>query len=187
MEVNPTRLEFFRELRNGIRQQLLDSALKGYADSGGVHLPLDTSLLNKVRDDQLGYATRFNTSGDTIADPVRLGMYARQSARLGYITGQMQAMKERGAKYWRRVIHPELSKTGSCPICIADSKLVHPMDFMFTDHPNGQCSVEALAYSIGGDEIEMPIPGRPTLGEIARQVAAILKRPFEEVIRRFRK
>ena len=71
--------------------------------------------------------------------------------------GIFQGMIERGATGWRRVLHPELSATGPCDICIADSKLIHPITVEFWDHVWGCCSAQAAYFYKEYGVVEIPI------------------------------
>lgn len=166
---------------------MLASALKGYDEAGGVHLPMSTGILSGGRDNQVGYANRFEESGARL-DPVRVGMYAREAAHIGFVIGQQQAMKERGAKSWRRVLHPELSKAGPCAQCTADAELTHSIDMPFFEfHPNGVCGMQSLLYSTGeGPGMELPLPYSDTPHDFQDYVKSVFER-IKSLVRRLRK
>jgi hypothetical protein len=91
----------------------------------------------------------------------RAMMYPEEGWRLAVVNGQREAMKERGAKRWRRILHPELSKDGPCAECTADAEITHDIEDDFVEfHPNGVCSQQFLEYTSGDNEmkIEMPVP-----------------------------
>jgi len=76
-------------------------------------------------------------------------------------------MRERGANAWRRVLHPELSKSGPCPLCIEDSLVVHPItDPFLVLHPNEVCSKQELFIQYFTQEqnptVEVPVPTVPS-------------------------
>lgn len=145
---------------------MLDSALKGYSEVGGAHLPMDTFILNKAAETQMFYANRFERSGDLL-QPSRVGMYPREAAHIGFMTGVQQGMRERGAKFWRRILHPELSKTGPCPQCTADAELVHPIDMPFFEpHPLGVCGLQGVMFETANGGVEIPVPGESPQGFI---------------------
>jgi len=173
-------------LRAGIKEQILNSALKGYTEAGGAHLPIDTDLLSQAAKKQLDFATRYNTSGDELM-PVRSAMYAREAAHVGFVAGQQTAMRERGAKRWRRILHAELSKTGPCPECTADAELTHPIDEVFWEpHPGGYCGVQGVSYQMEGHEpIELPVPGEANPSSWEKAVKGLFER-IQHVVRRIR-
>jgi len=77
----------------------------------------------------------------------RTFLYANAGHALAYTLGQQEAMKERGAHAWRRILHPELSKTGPCEACINDSMLTHSIDEDFQLlHVGDVCSVQEVYY-----------------------------------------
>jgi len=91
----------------------------------------------------------------------RAKLYALEGHKRGYMMGIFQAMIERGAKGWRRILHPERSQTGPCDLCIADSALIHPITEEFWEpHPYGVCtSVSVYFYrEFGTAEIPMGFP-----------------------------
>jgi hypothetical protein len=173
-------------LRAGVKEQILKSALEGYNLAGGAHLPLDTSLLVQAANKQLGFARKFEFS-DAELDPVRASMYAREAAHIGHVAGEQQAMRERGARRWRRVLHPELSKTGPCEACTADAELTHPIDQVFWEpHPLGVCSVQGIVYDLGPDSFEMPVPGESKPAAWEGAVRKLFEK-IKSVVRRIRK
>jgi len=87
----------------------------------------------------------------------RAKLYAANGHKKGYMMGIFQAMIERGAKGWRRVLHPELSESGPCDVCIADSKLIHPITEEFTDHVWGVCSQISLYFYREYGYVEVPM------------------------------
>lgn len=182
---NASRRHFFNSLRNGIVREMRKFAEAGYIRAKGVHLPIDSNILDKAIKTQIGYANRFESSGDEL-NPVRVGMYAREAEHIAQVVGMQQAMKERGAKLWRRVLHPELSKTGPCPQCAADANLVHPIDMPFFEfHPNGVCSAQSMAFETETGAIDMPIPEENPQGFLEH-----LKELFENIksiVRRVRR
>lgn len=125
-------------------------------------------------------------------------MYPREGHRLAYVLGQQAAMQERGARAWKRQLHPELSKEGPCDACIADSAIIHPIEDDFELlHPGDVCSVhEVIAYFPEPPEMvapgttpvaQMPVPELPTqqgviqmlkdsLGKLGRGVKSIVRR-----------
>jgi hypothetical protein len=139
-----------------------------------------------ARDNQIGFANRFEESGDPV-HPFRVGMYPREAAHIGYVIGQQQAMLERGAKRWRRVLHPELSKTGPCAQCTEDSHTTHPISEPFFEfHPNGVCGIHGVQYSGDIETIELPSPTR----DLPTEFLDIVRKMFnniKQIVRRIRK
>ncbi|MCW7071876.1 MAG: hypothetical protein OCU12_06095 [Methanophagales archaeon] len=119
----------------------------------------------------------------------RVYLYPQEGRNYAYMWGVQQSMKEHGARSWRRILHPELSKTGPCDACVADSKIVHPISEGFWEpHPGGFCTAEAVAFYTGPTEVpvEVPIPPKATLPE---QIMNILKRlggNIIQIVRRIR-
>lgn len=88
----------------------------------------------------------------------RAEMYPREGDRIAFMYGVFLAMREFGARGWRRVLHPELSLTGPCEACIADSRLVHPIDEAFFEpHPEGVCTAQSIYFYRMEQPMEMPI------------------------------
>ena len=150
-----------------------------------------------------GFADRF---GDAMmASPDldfrwRALMYPAEGHRLAYVLGQQAAMTDRGARAWQRVLHPELSESGPCELCIVDSQIVHPIGELFELlHPGDKCTVqESIAYYTTPPEIvkpgekplvEMPVPERPTTPDIIQMLKDSLSK-FREgvkhIVRRIR-
>jgi hypothetical protein len=131
--------------------------VQGYTDIGGTE---------SINEEQLRQAIAFSKDrlGNFLADIEgkgvasqngRAGLYNSHGRKIAYMYGVFQGMRERGAKYWRRILHPEASLSGPCLECIADARLVHSMDEPFTDHPNGVCTSQEVAFFFGEPQ-EMP-------------------------------
>jgi len=104
--------------------------------------------------------------------------------------GLQQAMRERGARAWKRVLHPELSETGPCTACIADSANIHPITVGFFEfHPHGVCSAQSIYFYTAeeGMPIEVPIPKRYVLPEVIRKLLERLGRLGKSIVRRIRR
>jgi len=105
----------------------------------------------------------------------RAKMYADQGDKIAFMFGVFWFMKEQGARGWRRVLHPELSLTGPCELCIADSVLIHPIDEPFSDHPEGVCSAQSLYFYWTERPMEeipriFPVPRRRDEKRIVRRI-----------------
>lgn len=177
-------------------------ATRGYQEAAGVGTG-DLGAANRAAEFINSFADKFGQ--DISASPDldfrwRSLMYPSEGHRLGYVLGQQEAMREHGARAWRRILHPELSKSGPCMLCIADSALIHPIDEDFVLlHPGDVCSVaETIAYfpvppeaiAPGAEpEVEFPVPERPTITSIIQMLKDSLRgmgRNIKHIVRRIR-
>lgn len=144
---------------------------EAYREAGGFGNPDPESL--KIASDYVNsYADNF---GDDLraaleaSEPLgtnsvlRRGMYYPQEGfKAATVNMTNQAMSERGASHWRRVLHPELSKAGPCPDCVADSQVVHEMSEPFAImHNNDVCGTQEINlqyFTNGIPSIEIPVP-----------------------------
>jgi hypothetical protein len=148
---------------------LKDIADDSYHRSGGSH-HIDPEIGQFAADFVNNYANGFgdalNSGRLTPSQIERRGMmYPEEGFKLAVINGQRQAMKERGARMWRRILHPELSVSGPCAQCAADAYVTHGIDDPFMEfHPNGQCSQQFLEFTVGDSDmkIEIPVPSDET-------------------------
>jgi hypothetical protein len=132
-----------------------------YRRSGGAHAyepeaGLDAATFVNGYADGFGEAIR---DGKLTAAQIehRALMYPDSGFRMAVTNGQRQAMKERGAKRWRRILGESIS--GPCAECTADSLITHDISETFLDHPHGQCSQQFLQYTmVDGTMTEMPVP-----------------------------
>ena len=76
----------------------------------------------------------------------RLGLYAQEGMRIGYVMGAQQAAKELyNITFWQRVLHE--SKSGPCVQCQEDSFHLHSINEPFFEyHPQGVCGAQTLAF-----------------------------------------
>lgn len=163
---------FVRDLKAINARWIKRFAQQGYQDAGGT--------LNAKQAAES--ATRFiNSYADGFGDYLRSDgfspdrgrwrafLYPNEGHKLGFILGQQHAMRERGARAWRRRLHPELSETGPCAACIEDSHKIHSMDEEFIAlHVNEMCDVVTtlIYYPVGPEGLtpelrpiqEMPVP-----------------------------
>jgi hypothetical protein len=130
----------------------------------------------------------------------RAMLYPREGNRLAYVLGQQAAMSERGARAWQRRLHPEMSVTGPCVLCINDSMLVHSIEEPFQLlHVNDVCDViETIAYYPTPPEriepgqppmVEMPVPqriGLPDVIRLLREAVGRLGKIGQSIVRRVR-
>jgi len=162
----------------------------GYRASGGSH---DGTLKNAIDYTETfinGFADGFLQDlldGNVTDDrgTWRAFLYASEGSRMAYMLGQQQAMRERGAKSWRRILHPESSESGPCELCIADSMLIHSITEAFVAlHPNEQCTFQTVDYypeeqgQVNPElpfKVTMPVPNRfPTfISDIKKAVEAL--------------
>ncbi|MBI5305502.1 MAG: hypothetical protein HY868_25460 [Chloroflexi bacterium] len=86
-------------------------------------------------------------------------LYSSASRTL-YLLGYQQAMKGQGAKSWQRVTHSELSESGPCPKCIADSAQIHPIDEPYFElHAHSICSAQTVDFHFGArPRASAPLP-----------------------------
>jgi hypothetical protein len=140
--------------------------LSGYESAGGV-LSLDADYLQQAIQYNLFYLNRYAEDLSAAEDRGKLAwravLYEETAQRVGFMYGVFQSMSEKGMTGWRRVLHPEKSRTGPCAACVADSRLIHAIDEPFFDHPYGVCSAQAVAfYRATSSEIPVvfPVPRR---------------------------
>ena len=177
-------------------------AEQGYRATGGMGNAFQ-SASKRASDFINSFADNFGK--DLAADPNRdwrwrALMYPREGSRLAYVLGQQDAMRERGARAWQRVLHPELSATGPCSLCIEDSMIIHQIEDPFESlHPGEVCTVmESIAYYPQPPErippgekpmVELPTPQRlsvPQVIQMLRDAAASLGKLGQSIIRRIR-
>jgi hypothetical protein len=186
--INVENLEYFAE--NGFR------ANGGMGDGWRAAAARASGFINSFADN-FGQAIEGDFSRDW---RWRALLYPNEGWRMATVLGQQAAMRERGAKSWQRRLHPELSRTGPCEDCVADSMIVHSMDEPFELlHVNDVCDVEeSIAYYVQepgaippGQQpmVEMPVPGRKGLPEVIqmlKDIASGIGRVGSTIIRRVR-
>ncbi len=164
---------FIAKLREIDERQLTTIAQQAYTASGGIgEIPIEWA----------GLAAQFVNSFASGFEQALLGalaqgepldkflyramLYPQEGYKMAVINGQSYAMRERGARHWRRVLHPELTQGGPCELCVADSLILHAIEEPFIVlHPNEACSKQDLwiQYFTGGiPSIEVPIPASPS-------------------------
>ena len=119
----------------------------------------------------------------------RVYLYPQELRHLAHMRGVQQAMMERGAKGWRRVLHPEKSVDGPCMDCIRDSSIIHPIDEPFFEfHPNGVCSSQGVMFYTSPSQptLEIPVPGKVTLPDRIREIIEKIGEIGKAIIRRIR-
>ena len=154
----------------------------GYKGASGSHEGTLESAIDSTEEFINGFLTGFlqDLRDGNVTDlrgAYRAFMYASEGSRMAYMLGQQQAMRERGARSWQRVLHPESSVTGPCDLCIQDSMRIHSVDEAFESlHPNEMCTMAQTVdyYPTEAGEtkaespfkVSMPVPNRfPTTPE----------------------
>jgi hypothetical protein len=187
---------FISELKTINAEHMLKFAKDGY-NIGGGGFEVDPDWIRGAVNFVNGYADDF---GDRLRAAAEAGqnldnfrwnvyLYPQEGRHLAYMWGVQQAMKERGARGWRRVLHPERSETGPCDACISDSQIVHPIDEGFFEfHPNGVCTAQGVAYYVHPTLpiAEIPIPTKVTLPKMIREIIKKLGKIGKSVVRRIR-
>ena len=187
---------FIDGLKGANITHMMQFAADGYAAAGGA-FEVDPQWIQGAIHFVNGYADNFRQdlyaafdAGEDLNNfRWRVYLYPQEGRHLSYMWGIQQAMRERGARGWRRVLHPELSETGPCAACIADSQIVHPIsEGFFEFHPNGVCSAQAIAFYTAPTQVpvEIPIPSKHVLPDVIRRLLERLGRIGKTVIRRFR-
>lgn len=157
------------ELVAEVQRRMMEAAILGYERVGGI-LAIDEEWVRRGIAFITGYAGGLETDWDLLSPARkrwRLGLYAQEGMRIGYILGAQQAAKEvYQATFWQRILHPERSKSGPCIQCQEDSFHLHSIDEPFWEfHPNGVCTAQALAFyrpDIGQAaliEVDIPVRG----------------------------
>jgi len=144
-------------------EYMRQAAADGYLTAGGSKL-LDEDYVRRAIDWNNGHLEGFEQALLEASDEERAEMkrraemYPREGDRIAFMYGVFLAMREFGARGWRRVLHPELSLSGPCEACIADSRLVHPIDEAFFEpHPEGVCTAQSIYFYRMEQPMEIPI------------------------------
>jgi len=192
--------QFVTDLKATNQQWMYEFALDGYKAAGGVQAEPSglrqwangaTSFVNSYAD---AFGDRLREVYD---DPVALEgkrwnayLYPQEGRHLAYMYGMQWAMKEHGARGWQRIIHPELSTTGPCLDCVADSANIHDIDEPFFEfHPYRVCAAQSIAFYTGIEEpmIEIPIPRKVFDKDRIMEILRSLGEKVQQVIRRIRR
>lgn len=174
--------EFIRNLKASNERYLEEITRKAYIEAGGVgDVPddwkeLSANFINSYADGFLADLKAGTAEADSDRVTWRTMLYPQEGYKMAVLNGQGYAMREQGASHWRRVLHPEKSAAGSCPMCVADSHVMHSIDEPFQVlHPNENCGRQELylQYFVGSiPSIEMPVPS--FRDELAGDVEEIL-------------
>lgn len=187
---------FIATLKEINRKYMYDFARDGYESVGGAfEVDKDwvdgaVTFVNSFADD---FGERIKAASDRDALAWNVYLYPQEGRHLAYMYGVQQAMREKGARGWRRVLHPERSKTGPCDSCVADSAVMHSIEEPFFEfHPNGVCSAQAVAFytSPASIPIEIPVPTKifdPThILQVLRELGQSISRQIQHIVRRVR-
>lgn len=157
--------KFIDSLRASLEIDLPQMAQTSFAASGGVG-DINANVAGRAADFVTsflpGLQAAMSISKDLPSFERRVLMYPEEGSKMAFIHGIQAAMAERGANYWRRVLHP--SGTGPCPYCVADSQIVHPISEPFVAlHPNENCDMQDLHIQFFSGEgnipsVEMGVP-----------------------------
>lgn len=158
-----------KQLANIVQDHMFEAARLGYERLGGKGV-LDYDWVKRGVSFILGYAPGLEYEWAMLSGPRkrwRLGLYAQEGMRVGYVMGMQQAAWQvHEATHWQRILHPERSTTGPCVYCQEDSFHLHPITEPFFEyHPQGVCTAQALAFyrtDTGKGaflEVDIPVPG----------------------------
>lgn len=157
-EITPA--EFISWMKRMNRIYTAEAYLRGYAYAGGGSIVNDDMLKKAVSFNEAyldGFQEDIENRNVSYADGEQRAMlYNDHGRRISFMYGVFQAMREHGARYWRRVLHPELSVSGPCEACIQDARIVHSIEEPFFDHPHGVCSRQEVAF-FADEQGEIPI------------------------------
>ena len=174
---------FIRRLKTLNTVRLRDFALFGYLAAHGmlpdVPLPYRDAASVFVNSFAEQFREDLRRQVGTMDYERRALMYGETGYRLAFVQGIQAAMRERGATHWRRILHPESSKSGPCPLCIADAELTHPLEEPFLAlHVGEVCTMSpiTLQFTGAGGAVEYGIPGFTE-----NQITPLLKELYDEI------
>jgi hypothetical protein len=155
---------FAADLERTLRAQMGAVYSDGYHRQGGLDEP-DLTLLNGAITFQAEHLRGFKSDMlAALGEPEKLGaMQHRASLYAGalvtaFVLGSQAGAKSIGSSHWQRVLHPELSQSGPCEQCLADSAIVHPIDDPFVEyHPNECCSMQSIRFHFAGETKAVPL------------------------------
>jgi len=183
---------FVGGLKNYVEAYAVEFGSQGYLAAGGAGR-LNPNWVIGASNFVNSFAGGLQADLEAAANPEslywRVYLYPQEVRHLAWMYGVQQAMQERGAKGWRRVLHPELSEYGVCMDCIRDSAVVHAITEPFFElHPNGVCTAQGVAYYTDAAMpfLEVPIPGKVLLPERIREIIERLGKIGKAIIRRIR-
>lgn len=100
----------------------------------------------------------------------RIEMYQQEGFKHGYMWGNQDAMQNLGYIGWRRILHPELSQSGPCQDCVADSFIIHKITEDWFDHPHGVCSIQSVLFYHNNPNVQTRLLEVPGIKTIRRKV-----------------
>ena len=163
-EADPPK--FITELKRINEEELAGFSEMGYRQARGGRLDVPSPWLNSASAFVNSFADKFGSDMEAGAGRLdyqtRALMYGAEGYRTALLHGIQAAMFERGASHWRRILRPEASKSGPCPLCIQDAQILHSIDEAFVAlHNNEVCSMQTLnvRFSNSGEEVEFGVPG----------------------------
>ncbi len=80
---------------------------------------------------------------------VRVANTARTDVQLAVRAQYQKTMSAQGAEGWRRILHPELSETGPCGLCVVAADRVYSTEDLLPIH--NRCVCEVLPIYAGAD------------------------------------
>lgn len=103
---------------------------------------------------QVRYAATRGARGDELDSMLRLRVRTLATTDL-VLAGRDEARRALDAvtavKYYRRVIHPELSRTGSCGLCVVAADRVYKKNMLLPLHDGCHCTVMPILGQIGAE------------------------------------
>ena len=117
------------------------------------HMAVQTPLLRPDSWDSLEGADLSTVTGWLRASLDRLQDIANTDAQLTAHRIALGRFESRGVTQYRRVIHPELSKTGTCGLCAVASTRTYHTSALMPLHSNCKCGVAPIttANDVGKD------------------------------------
>lgn len=171
---------FVDTLRSLNDEYIADAYHQGYLIAGGATGDADQNRIQASIAWNEGFVDNFEADlMDNVEDDAQLArwrtrakLYAREGHKKGFMMGIFQAQIEQGMRGWRRILHPEASRTGPCELCIADSRLVHPIEVEFWEpHPHGVCTQQSVYFYRFAGTVEVPVGFPvPDINRIIRRV-----------------
>ena len=161
---------FIERLKSINASQLAEFSDLGYRRAKGMQGAVPEPWASAASNFVNSFADRFGedlkSGGGSMDYARRAAKYGEEGYRTAVLQGVQAAMAERHATHWRRVLHPELSKSGPCPLCVEDSQIVHAIDEPFLAlHPNEVCSMEPLTLEFSGGQEGLARFGVPGVTE----------------------
>ncbi|MCM0622502.1 hypothetical protein [Nocardioides bruguierae] len=90
---------------------------------------------------RLTYALTEDTAAATTAAQERLFTLVRDDLTVARRDGEMLQMRASGVTHYRRIVHPELSATGVCGLCLAAADRLYSVAELLPIHDRCKCTV----------------------------------------------